>query len=144
MLPRSSVVAAIIWLWWEVEDWGNDLYILTDRSVIDIEKKPLFFAEERRQAPLDMIQSVSLHIPGPLATILNYGDVLIQTAGPAGELTFHGVSQPARVQREIFRQLEAYNEAERRREREQRKAELSTWFQVYDGMNREKESPDGA
>lgn len=136
-------VAAIVWLWWEVEDWGNDLYILTDRSVIDVEKKPLFFAEERRQAPLDMIQSVSLHIPGPLATILNYGDVLIQTAGPAGELTFHGVSQPARVQREIFRQLEAYNEGERRREREQRKAELSTWFQVYHEMNREKESPDG-
>jgi len=135
-------VAAIVWLWWEVEDWGNDLYILTDRSVIDVEKKPLFFAEERRQAPLDMIQSVSLHIPGPLATILNYGDVLIQTAGPAGELTFHGVSQPARVQREIFRQLEEYNEAERRRERAQRKTELSTWFQVYHEMNREKESPD--
>ena len=87
-------IPASFWLWWEVEDWRNDEYILTDRMVIDVQKKPLFFAEDRKQATLDMIQNVSLNIPGPLATILNYGNVLIQTAGPGGTISFLSVPQP--------------------------------------------------
>jgi len=135
-------IAAIVWLWWEVDDWANDVYIVTDRLIIDVEKKPLFFAEERRQATLDMIQNVSLRIPGPLAAILNYGDVLIQTAGLLGGFTFDGVSHPAEVQREIFRRVEAYTEAQLRRGREQRKAELSTWLQVYHELNQPGDSPE--
>ncbi|MBM4428931.1 MAG: cyclic nucleotide-binding domain-containing protein [Chloroflexi bacterium] len=123
--------AAFFWLWWEVEDWRNDIYILTDRVVLDIVKKPLFFSEDRKQASLAMVQNVSLRIPNPLAALLNYGDVVIQTAGPSGALNFFGVSRPADVQREVFRRIEAFNETRRRREMEQRKAELSTWFGVY-------------
>ena len=136
-------IAGVIWLWWEVEDWRNDVYIVTDRLIIDIEKKPLFFAEERRQATLDMIQNVSLRIPGPLAAILNYGDVLIQTAGPAGTFSFKGISHPTEVQREIFRRVEAYNEARRRREKEQRQAELSAWFQAYHDLS-QQQKPSGS
>ena len=134
----------LVWLWWEWEDWRNDEYILTDRLVIDVEKKPLFFSEERRQASLDMIQNVSLSIPGPLANILNYGDVLIQTAGAGGTLSFHNVPRPSEVQSEIFRRIEAYTEAQRRRERERRKAEIATWFQIYDEMKRQREPPASA
>ncbi len=134
-------VASLFWLWWEVTDWGNDEYIVTDRLIIDVEKKPLFFAEERTQATLDMIQSISLRMPGLLANILNYGDVLIQTAGSIGTFTFDGVSNPAEVQREISRRVEAYQEARQRRDREQRKAELSTWFQVYDELRPSSQPP---
>ena len=135
-------IAAVFWLWWELEDWRNDVYIATDRLIIAVVKKPLFFAEERRQATLDMIQNVSFRIPNPLATLLNYGDVLIETAGPTGEFTFRGVSHPAEVQREIFRRIEAYNEARLRRERAQRKAELSTWFELYHEMDQQRGSSD--
>ncbi len=92
--PPLTLVALVLWIpisgwiWWEFEDWRNDEYILTNRLILDVEKKPLFFAEERRQATLDMIQNISLHIPGPLASILNFGDVVIQTAGQAGTIYF--------------------------------------------------------
>ena len=135
-------IAVVFWLWWEVEDWRNDVYIVTDHLIIDVEKKPLFFAEERRQATLDMIQNVSLRKRGFLTSVLNYGDVLIETAGAAGTFTFSGVNRPAAVQREIFRRVESYNDALHRRERDKRKSELSTWFQVYHQVNQEKESPD--
>jgi signal transduction histidine kinase len=136
-------IAAFFWLWWGVEDWRNDVYILTERAVIDIVKKPLFFSEDRKQAPLDMVQNVSLRIPNPLAALLNYGDVVIQTAGPAGSLNFFGVSHPADVQREIFRRIESFNEARRRREMEQRNAELSTWFgEFYEEVYRKSEASE--
>lgn len=134
-------IPASLWLWWEVEDWRNDEYILTDRMVIDVQKKPLFFAEDRKQATLDMIQNVSLNIPGPLATILNYGNVLIQTAGPGGTISFLCVPQPSEVQNEISRRREAFTERQRARERDQRKAEFATWFQVYDEINHPQTPP---
>jgi uncharacterized membrane protein YdbT with pleckstrin-like domain len=134
-------IPASFWLWWEVEDWRNDEYILTDRMVIDVQKKPLFFAEDRKQATLDMIQNVSLNIPGPLATILNYGNVLIQTAGPGGTISFLSVPQPSEVQNEISRRREAFTERQRARERDQRKAEFATWFQVYDEINHPQTPP---
>jgi len=134
-------MAAVFWVWWEWTDWRNDEYILTDSMIIDVTKKPLFFDENRKEAPLDMIQNVSLEKPGLWAALLNFGNVLIQTAGPHGSLNFAGVHRPVEVQREIFRRLEAYREAKQRRERQQRSAELSTWFQVYDEMKQPQQPP---
>ncbi len=134
-------IAATLWLLWELEDWRNDEYILTDRAVIDVEKKPLFFAEVRKQAGLDKIENVSFSIPGPLANLLNYGDVLIQTAGAGGPISFRNVPHPAEIQGEVFRRMEAFNEGQSRHEREQRKAELSNWFEVYDQIARGERPP---
>ncbi len=146
LLPAALVlwIAGIFWLWWQVEDWRNDVYIVTDRLIIDIEKRPLFFAEDRKQATLDVIQNVSLSKRGILTSLLNYGDVLIQIAGASGTFTFEGVPQPEAVQREIFRRVEDYNESQRRQQGERRKAELSTWFEVYQEINKERESPGKA
>ncbi|MGB9880685.1 MAG: cyclic nucleotide-binding domain-containing protein [Anaerolineae bacterium] len=133
-------IASVFWLWWEWEDWRNDEYIVTQTSIIDIVKKPLFFDEVRKEASLDMIQNISLKKPGPVAALLDYGDVVIQTAGPGGTFTFAGVHHPAEVQRTIFRRIEAYEEGRKRREREQRKAELSTWFEIYHEMEQHKKA----
>nr|MBC7244242.1 cyclic nucleotide-binding domain-containing protein [Chloroflexota bacterium] len=133
-------ITSVFWLWWEWEDWRNDEYIVTKRSIVDIVKKPLFFDEVRKEASLDMIQNVSLKKPGPLAALLDYGDVLIQTAGPGGTFTFAGVHRPAEVQREIFRRIEAYEEERKRQEKEQRKAELSSWFKIYHEMEQQKKT----
>ncbi|MEM4724784.1 MAG: PH domain-containing protein, partial [Candidatus Hadarchaeum sp.] len=133
-------ITSVFWLWWEWEDWRNDEYIVTKTSIIDIVKKPLFFDEVRKEASLDMIQNISLKKPGPVAALLNYGDVVIQTAGPGGTFTFAGIPSPVEVQRTIFRRIEAYNEERKRQERDQRKAELSTWFEIYHEMQREKKT----
>jgi len=135
-------IVSLVWLWWQVEDWGNDLYIVTDRLIIDVEKKPLFFSEQRRQATLDMIQNVSLQKQGLLPAVLNYGDVVIQTAGATGEFTFAGVSNPMQVQREIFRRVDKYNADKQQRESERERAEMSKWFRVYHEMNQSSEASD--
>jgi len=129
------------WLWWQTEDWRNDLYILTDRLIIDLERKPLFFSEERRQATLDMIQNVSLRKQGVLSAIFNYGDVLIQTAGALGQFTFVGVSDPRQVQREIFRRVEAYQDSKRTQQKQQEKAGISQWFKVYHEISNDSQKP---
>ena len=123
---------ALGWLLWEWENWGNDLYIVTSDRLIDIEALPLGFRLKRTETTFDRIQNVNFEIPGPIATILNYGTVAIYTAGAEGRLDFVLVRDPRRVQREVFRRLAAYDETQRLEERENRWADLPEWFEVYD------------
>ncbi|MGI5917792.1 MAG: cyclic nucleotide-binding domain-containing protein [Anaerolineae bacterium] len=118
------------WLWWDLTDWGNDQYILTEDRIIDIEKKPLAISEQRREASLGVIQNVSLSIPNIFANLFGYGDVLVQTAGQ-GDFTFDHVPNPYEVQNTIFQRMERYRENERQREIARRREEMAEWFSVY-------------
>jgi uncharacterized membrane protein YdbT with pleckstrin-like domain len=133
-------IVAVFWLWWEFEDWRNDIYMVTNRLIIDVEKKPLFFDEKRKQAPLDAIQNVSLRQRGLIAYLLNYGDVLIQTAGTSGDFAFNGVASPTEVQREVFRRIEAYEDERHRRQRAQKTAEFVAWFQAHNEFDHTQHS----
>ncbi len=121
------------WLAWEINDWGNDLYIVTNDRIIDIERRPLFLHSERREASLGVIQNVRFEIPNPWASLFNYGCVLVQTAG-RGDFTFDHVGNPAEVQAEIFRRIEAYRERHRQQEAERRRREMAEWFAVYEEL----------
>jgi CRP-like cAMP-binding protein/membrane protein YdbS with pleckstrin-like domain len=120
------------WLWWSWEDWGNDLYTVTNDRIIDSEALPLGFRTRRTETRFDRIQNVSFDIPSPIANVLNYGTVLIYTAGAEGRLDFVYVRDPRKVQAEIFRRLTAYEENQRRLQREERWADLPQWFAEYD------------
>ncbi len=122
---------SVFWLWWEYTDWGNDVYIVTNERIIDIEKKPLFFAEERREASLGMVQNVIANLPGPLAYLFNFGHVEIYTAAEIGRFDFMFVSNPREVQAEIFRRIEAYRTGEAQRQARQRQTEMAEWFEAY-------------
>ena len=147
-LPRTSasvlcVTAAsllALFILYRYEDWRNDVYILTDDRIIDLEKKPLFLREERREASLAMIQNVKYLIPGVVYNLLNVGMVIIETAAAEGEFTFDWVHDPRRVQEEIFARLDAYREREKRREQEAQAAQLQKWLEAY--RKAEKEPPE--
>jgi uncharacterized membrane protein YdbT with pleckstrin-like domain len=126
------LVLALGWVWWNWEDWGNDQYIVTHDRIIDVEALPAGFQRRITETKFDRIQNVSFEIPNPIATILNYGTVVIHTAGIEGRLDFEWVRDPRRVQGEIFRRLSAYEEEQRIRQREERWADLPQWFAVYE------------
>ena len=75
------MLADMMWILWRYENWRNDIFQLTDRDVIDIDRKPFGFGESRKQAPLRNIQNVRAERPGFFATLFDYGDVNIETAG---------------------------------------------------------------
>jgi len=118
------------WFWWQLEGWRNGLYIVTDHRLVD-RKRTLLRREEIREVRLAAIQGVSYLIPHPPAWLLNYGHVVIETAGAGGRLSFKCISDPQRMQREIFRRMEAFQSRERQTEGEDRGAELADWFGAY-------------
>jgi CRP-like cAMP-binding protein/membrane protein YdbS with pleckstrin-like domain len=130
-------VFAALWVNFQYQDWRNDIYIVTDNEVIDVQRDlkffPLWFlySESRRQAPLARVQNVNLDIPNLIASVLDFGDVIVQTAGTEGTLDFLFVSNPRQVQAEVLRRLAAYQEHERQREFEDRWGKMGQWFKAY-------------
>ena len=116
---------------WIFADWRNDTYELTDTSVVDIAKLPLFFAENRRQAQLSEIQDIQLDMPTPIHYIFNYGHVKISTAAIQGVFTFDNVGDPHGVAEEIRRRIEQWRIRDERDRAKKRAQELPNWFEIY-------------
>jgi CRP-like cAMP-binding protein/membrane protein YdbS with pleckstrin-like domain len=93
------------WFIWEFEDWRNDIFQVSDRFVLDIDRQPFGFGESRKQAPIANVQNVNAERPGLLATIFNYGYVSVETAGAATDITFEKVPKPSAIQSDIFRKV---------------------------------------
>jgi CRP-like cAMP-binding protein/uncharacterized membrane protein YdbT with pleckstrin-like domain len=125
------LLIAIFALWWRFEDWRNDLYQLTDDHILDIERQPLGFSENRRQAKLSQIQDIRYEIPNPIARILNYGTVDIETAAEYGSFVFRYVYRPASVQEEIFARLNLNRTRQQEAERARQTEEMKMWVTEY-------------
>lgn len=119
------------WLWWQYEDWANDLYIVTNEKLIDIERRPFGLSEQRREAGLDRIQNVQSNLPTFLANTLNFGNVLIKTAAADEGFTFDLVANPRRVQQEIMRRISAYHASRQRRDAEAQRLQQAYMLGVY-------------
>ncbi|MBE9475226.1 MAG: cyclic nucleotide-binding domain-containing protein [Chloroflexi bacterium] len=99
--------------WWiyRYVDWRNDIYQVTDKYIIDIERKPLG-TEVKKAAPVENILSLEHERVGLFGYLLNYGLVTINVGET--QFVFRNVHEPARVQQDIFNRMYAL-----RREKEQ-------------------------
>jgi uncharacterized membrane protein YdbT with pleckstrin-like domain len=90
----------LIWI-----DYYYDLWIITDKRLMNIEQRGLFM---RKTSELDYakVQDVSVDIKGFLATVLNYGDVLVQTAGEQPNFLFRTIPNPLYVKKLIMQQVQ--------------------------------------
>ena len=124
--------ADLLWVAWIVADWRNDTYEVTTNSIVDVEKKPLFFDEKRRMARLDEIENIEVNVPSLLHYLFDFGSVRLQTASTDGDFTFDLVPHPHAVAAEVQRRIEEYQARERMSAAQRRAQELPDWFDLYD------------
>ncbi len=82
-------------------DWRND-YLTIDQDQIVHYEQHYIFRRETRAIPLQRVQNVRIYIPHVIARWLNVGEVIIDTAGQRGDITFNGVKNPQQIQNRIF------------------------------------------
>lgn len=82
-----------------------DIWIVTNKHVIDIEQKTIFSRSVAKQE-LCRIQDISSHVKGIVPTLLNYGDIHVQTAGETAYFIFRKISDPNRVVNIILKLVE--------------------------------------
>jgi uncharacterized membrane protein YdbT with pleckstrin-like domain len=137
LLPILLLLALLVifgWWFYLYWDWQNDIYEIRDNRLIDLKRRPLFLQELRRETTLDKIQNISLSVPGPVAQLLRYGTVVIETAGELGAFTFEFVHDPRGVQAEIFDRWEEVNRKQREGEMLKRHSEMAEWFEIYEEL----------
>ena len=81
-----------------------DVWFVTQKRIIAVDQKRIF---DRAISNLrfDKIQDVTIDVRGFIPTLLNYGDVKVQTAGEDNyEFSMNTVSDPEHVRKVIFSQ----------------------------------------
>lgn len=135
------VFICMFWLWFRVENWRNDKYILTRLHIIDIYALPLGLREEVKQAEWSKVQNASFVIPYFWANLLDFGTVTVETASTFGNFEFLHVPHPAVVQQEVFLRMEVArqaSEAKARAAQQSVQLEALELYHHYQG-NRETE-----
>lgn len=88
-------------------DYYLDIWVITDKRVMDVEQKGLF-NREITTANLGKIQNVTIEIRGMLATLFGFGDVRIETAGAEKDsIVIKTAQNPQRVKETILRAADA-------------------------------------
>ncbi|MDX1608190.1 MAG: PH domain-containing protein [Candidatus Spechtbacterales bacterium] len=79
--------------------WTNyylDVFILTNYRIIDIEQKGLF-ARDMVEVHLLSVEDIKIEVSGILPTLMNFGDLYVQTAGVTREVIIRKIPNPAEV-----------------------------------------------
>ena len=90
----AAVVVTLAYIGLLFYGWRNDLWIVTDQRLIDSQRKSPF-NQTTSSTDLVNVQDISVRKSGVMASVLNFGDVLCQTASTQGAFVFRGVSEPA-------------------------------------------------
>lgn len=81
----------LIWI-----DVWFDVWIITDQRIVNIEQKGLF-VRHISELPFSKVQDVTSEVEGIIPSILNYGDVYVQSAGEAPRFIFRSVPDPVAI-----------------------------------------------
>jgi hypothetical protein len=126
----------VLWIWYVHADWRNDIYQLTDRQILDIEKKPLG-TEVKKTANLENILSVEHDRIGIFGIIFNYGNVIINIG--EAKLVFLGVYYPDQVHADVVSKQEAQQEKVRQDKKKQERERMINYLLAYYDATREAE-----
>lgn len=94
------LVSSSLWAAWQVFDWSNDYYIVTDQRVVWLERV-LALYDSRQEAPLVSVKSEETKSTF-LGRLLGFGDVVTQAF--MGQVVFRHIAEPVTV-RELIDQL---------------------------------------
>lgn len=94
-------LVAISYLMYYFVLWWWDVYILTNKRVINFDQRTLFH-KVVSEAELTNIQDTTYEIKGVWQTIFNYGQVNILTASSGDNIIFTDVAAPQLVQEIII------------------------------------------
>ena len=130
LLVSIALIIFVFVPWWlyRYVDWRNDIYQVTDKSIIDIERKPLG-TEVKKAAPVENILSLEHERVGFLGYMFNYGLVTIHVGET--QFIFRNVHDPARVQQDIFNRIYALRRQKEKAEASQQRKSFVDVIEVY-------------
>ena len=107
-LGAALLVALVVFLF-RYLTWHTTNFVLTSQRLIH---RRGVIAKKGVEIPLDRINTVFFS-QSVFERIIGSGDLAVESAGELGTVHFHDVHRPSAVQAEIYRQMEADEQAKR-------------------------------
>jgi len=121
------ILALLVFISTTYTNYVDDVFILTNKRIIDIERRYIFFFEMRVEIDYKNIRDIKVTVPNILQRLLDIGDVSIEVAGVKG-MTLPTVDHPFFLQDKIY-EIQKYKEkADGIKKINDEKKELKTWF----------------
>ncbi len=126
----ALALTLLIFLWWlyHYMDWRNDIYQVTSEKLYDIERKPLG-REERREAPLERVLSITVEREGFIPILFNFGNVVIDVSGE--RFTFDNIFNPIQAQQDIFWRMDTLKRKRQAEQDLQEYKRMAHWLKIY-------------
>lgn len=105
----------VIWVIFFVEwtDYYLDVWYVTPKRIVAIDQKGLF-RREVIDLRFEKVQDATVEISGLIETLLNFGDIHVQTAGAGREIKLRSAKNPHEAKRTILsRHSQALESSER-------------------------------
>ncbi|MBZ0282705.1 MAG: cyclic nucleotide-binding domain-containing protein [Anaerolineae bacterium] len=132
LIPLIMMGIGGVWFYLADWDWRNDLYIVGDKTITIIHKRPLFLADQKDQILLAQVDNVVADTKGIINSLIQVGDVRITLTGSEKSAkTFSWVYKPQSIQQEISRRQSKAEEAKQKAEAERQRQSIVEYLSVY-------------
>lgn len=99
------IIASFLVAVWQYLNWRDDYFVVTTQRVLHIERDWPFDVHSE-ECSLDTIQDIYEVSSGVAANVLNYGNLVLQTAGETVDIDIDNIPNPAYLRVMIFQQIE--------------------------------------
>lgn len=101
----QTLFVLLMWIYGFVVwfDYYLDIWIMTTERIVNVEQKGLF-SRQVSELKYRMIQDVSTDVKGFFPTVLNFGDITVQTAAEQSRFMFRSVGNPYEIKSQIMAQ----------------------------------------
>ncbi len=93
-----SILTLLLWIviFYSLTMYTLDVWIITDRRIIDSNQHG-FFNRTVAELHISRIQDIYVHTEGTFQTLINFGDLFVQTAGTEERFMFLQIPKPVEV-----------------------------------------------
>ena len=132
VLLAVGALAVLMLLWFAVRylRWATTNFVVTTDRLI---YRSGVLAKHGREIPLERVNDISFN-QSIFERMIGAGDLVIESAGERGQEPFTDVARPARVQNEIYRQMELSEQRSADRQAGRRELSLPEQLEKLDEL----------